>query len=51
MDPARTEARRARAATATASTTEMTDLLRTSMRTVLHPHVSTTTLRQYPHRV
>lgn len=51
MDPARPETRRARAATATASTTEMTDLLRTSMRTALHPHVSTTTLRQYPHRV
>ncbi len=51
MDPARPETRRARAATATASTTEMTDLLRTSMRTVLHPHVSPTTLRQYPPRV
>ncbi|GAA2516546.1 MAG: TetR/AcrR family transcriptional regulator [Kocuria sp.] len=43
--------RQARAATATASTTAMTDLLRASMRTVLHPHMSTTTLRQYPPRV
>lgn len=51
MDPARPETRRAGAATATASTTEMTDLLRASVRTVLHPHVSPNTLRQYPHRV